>query len=97
MSVKTIIKVLIIVLMFPMNIFSCYIGKEHGYQSGWSQGYERGQFKLATDIKNTIGETVNDETDPQTYKYLKSIRSLRLYIVERNGIKTIAFYDDRKK
>jgi len=98
MSIRTkwfnVIKFLIIAFMFTMNIFSWLIGKEHGYLLGWSQGYERGQVKLATDIKNVIGVTINDGTEPQTYRDFKNINGLILYFVERNGIKTVAFYDD---
>jgi len=93
MSTKTIrlnaISVLII-LMFVMNIISYLIGKEYGYSHGQLIGYGDGQVNLIRDIRKAIGETVDCETDRHTYKRLIAVKGVDLYIIEKNGIKTLA-------
>jgi len=96
MSAKTIrlnaMMILVVMLMLMMNIFSYRIGKDKGFQFGSVHGYARGQVDLAWDIQSAIGETVDRETDPHVYHPFKNIKDITLYIVDRNGVKTLAIW-----
>jgi len=81
---------ILIMTMLVMNIFSYLIGREYGYPYGQSLGSGQGQVELVIDIGRSIGETVDCETDRQTYQHFIGVKNLDLYIIEKNGVKTLA-------
>jgi hypothetical protein len=49
---------------------------------------------LTLEIANEINEKVNNSTNKESYHHFKDVHDLTLYIYKRNGVKTLALWDD---
>lgn len=76
-----------------LMFMSYNIGRRHGEHFGRNQGYVNGQLDLVEAIHRELGYSVTEETYTQSYKHFRDVKYVSLYILEKNGVKTIAVWE----
>jgi hypothetical protein len=76
---------------------SYHLGETRGIQSGFAEGYTKGQVDFAAEIYSALNETIDTKSVPQTYRHFKDVKDITLYVVTRNGVKTIAVWKAEMK
>lgn len=84
-------------LMFIASISSYFAGDARGNQTGFTNGYSKGQVDLALEIQAALNERVNKETERKTYHHFKDIKDITLYVVTINNVKTIATWEEQRE
>ncbi|WP_426306867.1 hypothetical protein ACN9MJ_07300 [Acidovorax facilis] len=89
-------KIVVSLIAVSLCFFSYVVGERNGRETGASQGYLKGQIDFALDIKSNINETIGVKSDAKSYYFFKNIKDMTLYVVVKNNVKTIAFWEDEK-
>jgi hypothetical protein len=91
---KIILGLSLVATFITFNFISYQVGYDKGFEFGSSNGYSKGQVDLTLEIANEINEKVNNSTNKESYHHFKDVHDLTLYIYKRNGVKTLALWDD---
>lgn len=71
---------------------SYFIGFNNGFDAGHINGYNRGKFDLSLSLMHSLGNFVDKSTYSDDYSHLLDINDITIYVYEKNGVKTIAFW-----
>ncbi|NLR74043.1 hypothetical protein [Leeia aquatica] len=85
---------LLLTLALP---FTYQLGRQHGREQGYHQGFARGQVELAIALHGALPYQVDGRTPENSYQRWRSIKDIDLFILTRNGVKTLAWWGDAPK
>ncbi|WP_374335902.1 hypothetical protein [Leeia sp.] len=77
--------------------FTYQLGHQHGREQGYHNDFARGQVELAIVLHGALPYQVDARTPPDSYQRWRSIKDIDLFILTRNGVKTLAWWDDVPK
>lgn len=84
-----------LLLLFAICIvtgLAYYLGDLTGYNTGFSDGYTRGQVVLSLALMNKLDNFVDDNTPKDSYSHFLSVKDISMYIRDEEGKKTLAFW-----
>ncbi len=81
-------------LLTISSFVSYKVAYNKGFELGSLNGYSKGQVDLSLDIAKEIDEKVGKKTTSDSYYHFKDIHDITLYIYTKNGVKTVAIWDD---